>query len=112
MEKDFEYYLEMARGPVRTSTQTMATIEDSIVDSIEGAIDDRLMMTDNSGKQKVITIDVIAAINSFDMNHPDVFEMIDDKVKMTEVVNKLIPKYKQEGWSEVKFSYPKLTLKK
>lgn len=90
----FEQYLEMAIGP------RIGLEKNKFISIIEDAIDEELDDADNATDKQTI--------------HLNLDYLTDDYTedKIIKAIEKLIPKYKRLGWSEVKFNFPKLIFKK
>jgi len=109
MEKNFEYYLEMAHDGHRNRINRYR-LNNSIFDLMEKVIDYQLMMIEDDENSSTIKINIIEAINSYKKPDPRLFEIIDDKEKMTKIIKGVVPRYEDEGWFDITFEYPILTL--
>lgn len=94
MEKNFEYYLEMAIAP------RIGLEKNKSISEIENVIDEELDNADDGTDKQTINIDLDFLAYDYDEN------------KIIKTIEKLIPKYKRLGWSEIKFNFPKLVFKK
>jgi len=107
MEKNFEYYLEMARGPVRYKFADESSKE--LIDNVENTIDRKLEGLDHQNDKDFVEFDIEKAIDRDEYFH-DEAKALEFLLDMEEVIRKLTPKYKKQGWSEIEFDYPMIKL--